>query len=120
MISRSILFAIKVKAAVTQIHANNYPLSMGMTLFLAALQFVASDFLVCPWLIACPWLIDWWILILDRLGYLWFSGLHTLDMLNDNNRSHGLSSETDCIKEISNFASYILVDDNVKFLHFLT
>ena len=25
-----------------------------------------------------------------------------------------------CIKEISNFASCILIDDNVKFMHFLT
>ena len=49
-----------------------------------------------------------------------FIVLHTLDMLNDNNKSHGLKSETDCIKEISNFASYILIDDNVKFMHVLT
>ena len=55
-----------------------------------------------------------------RIGYLWISVLHTLDMLNDNNQSHGLRSETDCIKDLSNFASYILIDDIVKFMHFLT
>ena len=51
---------------------------------------------------------------------MWFSVLHTLYVLNDNNQSHGLKSDTTCIKEISNFAFYILVGDYEKFMHFLT
>ena len=51
---------------------------------------------------------------------MWFCIVHELDILTDNTQSHDLRGDTDCVKEISNFAPCILVDEDVKFVHFLT